>query len=368
MYKLEIINELKRRLKTDKAEAVIAFNLAINNTLFEIMAEEEWHFAKKELYFNTVAPYATGSITLTKGSTTLSGSGTVFTLAMVGRKVVLTNNNNKSYKISAYVSGTELTLESPYLEDTVTTSVYGIYKDIYKLDGRAMKLYWATQNYTPTKLYEIFKRQFREQYANHGTFGDPIAYCAIGQTTEDYYNTGTVLVTLGDATVTLTTGVFPTDCVGMIFKVVGDDTEYVIKTRTDTTHVELDANYAGTTAATALYAIEPAGTEQIQLYPMPDKVMQVNYEALLRPLKLINDNDTPDIPIQWQNVLMEGSYWRASRTREVSAEAKSAAKEDYYTLLKKMQMWHKLTEDALYDIQTKPQPRINNSNAWCFKE
>ncbi len=65
------------------------------------------------------ADYTTGTVSVTQGETTVTGSGTAFTASMIGRWFKL-DANGFWYRIADYVSATELTLETAY--DGVTES------------------------------------------------------------------------------------------------------------------------------------------------------------------------------------------------------------------------------------------------------
>lgn len=59
--------------------------------------------------------YTTGSVTVTNGSQTVTGSGTVFTTKMVGQWIEITDGTDGNwYHISAYTSSTQLTIENYY--------------------------------------------------------------------------------------------------------------------------------------------------------------------------------------------------------------------------------------------------------------
>lgn len=66
----------------------------------------------------TIGDYTTGSIALTNGGTIITGTDTVFTAAMVGRWLEVTDETSTGqgyfYRISAYNSATSLTLETAW--------------------------------------------------------------------------------------------------------------------------------------------------------------------------------------------------------------------------------------------------------------
>lgn len=61
----------------------------------------------------TTEDYTTGTVTVTNDSPTVTGSGTTFTSAMVGRWLQI-RNDGYWYRISGFVSSTEITLETAY--------------------------------------------------------------------------------------------------------------------------------------------------------------------------------------------------------------------------------------------------------------
>jgi hypothetical protein len=73
----------------------------------------------------TTADYTTGTVTATQNSATLTGSGTTWTAAMVGRWFKV-DNDGYWYRISAFGSTTSLTIESVYEGTTVAGATYVI--------------------------------------------------------------------------------------------------------------------------------------------------------------------------------------------------------------------------------------------------
>lgn len=74
-----------------------------------------------------VDDYSSGTITIPNASTTLTGIGTAFTAAMVGRFFTVTETTNAGYgwwyRISAYNSAASLTLENSWQDTTIAAGV-----------------------------------------------------------------------------------------------------------------------------------------------------------------------------------------------------------------------------------------------------
>lgn len=78
----------------------------------------------------TVAQYNTGTVSITAGDTTVTGSGTTFTAAMAGRKIRIGSDNN-SYEILKFTSTTSIEIDMPYTGETQSAASYTIYENVY---------------------------------------------------------------------------------------------------------------------------------------------------------------------------------------------------------------------------------------------
>lgn len=77
----------------------------------------------------TQADYTTGTITLTNGSATVTGSGTTFTAKMVGRTLLVEDAGSDDfigYKVAGFAGTTSLTLENAYGGSTGAGLTYRI--------------------------------------------------------------------------------------------------------------------------------------------------------------------------------------------------------------------------------------------------
>ena len=71
--------------------------------------------------------YTTGTLTVTEGSQTITGSGTTFTSKMVGQFLQVTDGTDGNwYRVSDFVSATVLTLENYYQGTSGATKTYRI--------------------------------------------------------------------------------------------------------------------------------------------------------------------------------------------------------------------------------------------------
>lgn len=130
-FKREISNYIGDRLNATTQELI---GIWINQGIQEIWAASSWDWKEKRIRTKTVAPYTTGTITVNNGSAIVTGSGTTFTSAMVGRKFAKSIGTPWSY-IESVDSATQITLEEAWEEDTLTSSTYNIFADEIELDA-----------------------------------------------------------------------------------------------------------------------------------------------------------------------------------------------------------------------------------------
>lgn len=125
-------------------------NLLANNSMISsadatalVQAEHQtllndygWSRRKQETMINTVGAYNTGTVTAT--GTAVVGTGTAFTVAMIGRWIRIGSGASQSgtpgfWEIVAVADATHLTIESPGIPDPVTAQAYVIFKHVYLL-------------------------------------------------------------------------------------------------------------------------------------------------------------------------------------------------------------------------------------------
>jgi len=118
----------------------------------------------------SVAKYTTGTVALTNGSATVTGSGTTFTRAMVGRYFQVTDADGDGlwYKVSGYTSATVITLENYYQGTTDASNTYQI-AEAFGLpeDLHMLPIYYAVWHYS------LFRRDKTraDEYAAYYTIG-----------------------------------------------------------------------------------------------------------------------------------------------------------------------------------------------------
>lgn len=110
-----------------------ALTQAMNNCYQEVILGREWPWMKASYDFRLSEPYTTGTATATKGSTTVTGTGTVWNANLTPGNIFHFENSRVIYHIASVESDTELTLETAYSEDDQTDGGYVAVKNQYKV-------------------------------------------------------------------------------------------------------------------------------------------------------------------------------------------------------------------------------------------
>ncbi len=166
---------------TDDDVAVVV-KQALNDVLEEICQAYNFSWLYGDGSFVTVAPYTTGTVTAIEGSTTITGTG-VFTTAMVGRKFYC---EDATYKISARVSNTEITLATVYAGAGGAGLTYKIYQDEYSLSSSVEDVLSMRQENWPQKLTKKGIEEMDAYYPQRTSFGYPSIYSIVGYDSTGY--------------------------------------------------------------------------------------------------------------------------------------------------------------------------------------
>ena len=160
-----------------------------------------WAGQYKEAWLPLVPVYADGTVDLTQGSRTVTGTTTAFTSAMVGRKLI--GPDSSYYKIIAVASGTSLTLSEPYQGATVLGAVYQIWKDEYTLYPDAFSIIDFINYIEPSQMVEFTNKYSRYLFPRATTNETPRLWTLVGRKQNlPSYSTGTISGTVNTRTIT----------------------------------------------------------------------------------------------------------------------------------------------------------------------
>jgi len=264
-------------------------------------------YLNSESHFTTIAPYTTGTVDATNGSKTVSGTGTTFTAAMVGRKIRIAQQESY-YRIAAFVGATEVTLEAPYQNDTVTDETFSIYKDEYRL-APDVDIYKILRNIEENiSLISGEVSGFDLFHPSPKGEGTPRWELSIG-TKLDEDTTGTLGGTVGTSVLTGagTTWSSVRGLANGSRMTVGTNT-YTVKNVDSDTQITVYELLAATVSSQAftIHLDNPI----VQISDIPNTAQNIYYRYQRIPYPLIGDTDIPDLPEKYHKLLVTyGCAW-----------------------------------------------------------
>ena len=144
-------NRLQKMAGVPTASNTDIYDSHINDALEMIVAEHDWAFLRNPFTdaFNTEAPYTTGTVSLTKGSTTITGSGALWTTAgfstSAGRYEIYVGSEVYGVTLSADNAGT-LTRAAVA---TLSGATFTVFRRAYALTARMRSIEAAWVLVTP---------------------------------------------------------------------------------------------------------------------------------------------------------------------------------------------------------------------------
>lgn len=271
---------------SDKARALRRVNLARNKVAAHFSGR--WASLYREGWLPLVPVYSTGTIAVTQGNRTVTGSGTTWTAAMVGRKLLCPNN--EYYKIASFVSTTSLLLTEPYQGTTVSSGgIYQIWKDEYVLYPEVYSIVDFVNYIDPIQMSEDTNKHGSLIYPRSTTNASPTCFSVIGrQRVVVAYSTGTVSISAGSRTLT-GVGTAWFDNVQPGFEMTIGSYTYHVDTVDSDTQVTLH-EYAVVLASAATYSATGRNALKVRfLQPSSQTIVGYGYYSKVYPL--VNDSD-----------------------------------------------------------------------------
>ena len=308
-----LLNELGDRLKVknidDEAVALILIR-KLNESSKEIGRIHDWDCLKYLGSFNTVPNYTTGTATVTNGSRTVMGSGTSWTSAMVGRHF---KSGSNWYKIVAFVSSTELVLETP-INEVSGSGTYVIWKRFYYLPSQLRKVKIFGRWLSDFRIEQKTENHLIDKYGDPSAVGSPEIAVSTGvDPFTGSYEAGTVALTLNSNVLT-GTGTLWLDNVEAGDRIVLSKNFLRVKRVESNTRIIM-WNYSNTTVSGQTYSIEKDNPIGFQLYPNPSSAQVIPYQGQMRVFDMVNkENDRPPFPEDFDVAILDGA--ESSRMRD----------------------------------------------------
>ena len=265
-------------------------------------------------FITTVAPYETGTVTVASASKTVTGSGTTFTSAMVGRKIRI-GTENAYYRISAFVSTTEITLEVAYQGSLTSANTYSIYKDEYRLPANCDTYKVLRQIKDARAITSLEATAFDLLEPSPTAEGSPSYEILVGSKL-DVYTTGTISGTVNTSVITGASTVWTSvEGLGKGSKITIGAYVYTVKTVDSDTQITIYETQSVTSAVLTTYSIL-LDNYVIQLFTIPNSAENIYFRYQRSVFLLINDYDIPDLPEQYHWILIHAGLIWAWHTKD----------------------------------------------------
>ena len=180
----DIYTDLQNRVRVQtgvtatETQAKRYVNVALHD--MHIGFEYKFPWSERSARLLTQAEYTTGTVTATKGSTTITGSGTAwntnndFTVKnMRANGKIRIAGSTTPYVISAVGSDTSATLTSKFVETTTSDATYVYYEDEYDLASDFLRPVDMQQFSDQMSIELIGRTEFRRRYPVNSTTGRP---------------------------------------------------------------------------------------------------------------------------------------------------------------------------------------------------
>ena len=126
----DIVLDLIDRSETEDRTRIKQF---INMAARDVWTSKPWRERRKTGVVETVAPYTTGTVTVTEDSGVVTGSGTTFPATNADQRKFALSYTLPWYTVTTRDSSTQLTLGDNYAEDTASAQTYTFFQDVYRL-------------------------------------------------------------------------------------------------------------------------------------------------------------------------------------------------------------------------------------------
>lgn len=168
--------------ETTKRRAILQY---VNNRYQDICMGTHWRWLKAAYDFNLDAPYTTGTVTATLGSTEIDGVGTGWSSVLILPKDIFSiAGSSVIYHVSTQDSSTLLNLETEFSEETSADTTYKIARNQYKLPKETDHLISFIVN-SQEKLIPLGIEDFRRVQASSASLTDQPKYYTLSRRDTD---------------------------------------------------------------------------------------------------------------------------------------------------------------------------------------
>jgi hypothetical protein len=295
-----------------------------NSRYKEICSKYDWPFLQDIQELATVAEYTTGTIDLEEEGTTITGTDTVWTKDMVGRKIKFPGWN-ETHTISAWTSTTSITITPAYRGDDIDDGTYTIFKDDYLCPWNWDAIRAIRQFRSPKELDKISSYEMRRDYGiDYPQTADPQRYCLfekrnITKINVDGFNgSNTYADVVADQWVAGGTS----KAYGWVRRSAADASdgaylyiEILSGTFTDGETLTFYSDVESTATEVTCTVNETDGYTEgnvgnvlnIHFNPVPYRIIKLDIDMTYKPYEMVANDDEPLIPEKYRDLLIFGA-------------------------------------------------------------
>ena len=294
---LKAAGTLYSRAKQFINEAYILDILSLRN---------DWWFLKRQGTIQTPAEETTGTLTVTNGSTSVTGSGTSFGSDDVGKMLVV---GARAQRIGSVGGATSLTLENAWENETKSSANYKIVKDRYDLPKwLQIKNLREIKEIDQKPLTGVDELEFDRITGNKAATGTPKYFMPLDRVRNNY-TTGTLSGTVSTKVLTGSGTSWDTSDIEQHDVIQVGSYAYTVDSVDSATQITVFEDLAETVSGSSYTAI--MDRYRIQLYPFPFELKTLKLTGSQTPTPLNDDSDIPLIPIEWHYLIVKGAYIKA---------------------------------------------------------
>lgn len=138
----------------------------------EILDTLPWSRLEAVVAIQSPAEYATGTLTATAGSTSITGAGTTWTTAMTGRIIRIANR--PEYYGFTRVSDTTATLDRAFEGETAAGLTYQVDQNVFPLPSDARIVNGVSFHFGGRQLVKKSLGELNETAPNRTLYGEPL--------------------------------------------------------------------------------------------------------------------------------------------------------------------------------------------------
>jgi hypothetical protein len=317
----------------------------LNARYKEVCSRFKWPFLQNTGVLTTIAEYTTGTVDVAAAGTTVTGTSTVWTKDMVGRKIKF-DGWSEIHTISAWTSATSITITPAYRGTAIDDGTYTIFQDEYLCPWNWQDIIQIRQYRSPKVLDKISINEMRQDHEwSYPVNADPQKYCLLERRRLTKINIDTLNLsyTYKDILVDHWFKAGTSLAIGWVKRssedISGGDYLYLeilygtlVDNETLTFYSDVGVTATGVTCAVNEadgYTDGNVGDIiNLLFYEAPYRVIKLDIDYTLKPYDMASNDDEPLIPEKYRDMLVLGAcsdmaiYYRLDDTVKAFFESR----------------------------------------------